>query len=434
MTAVSATSQMSAGVPTTSDRSAASAGSGEFGRHYQQALSASVSAAPGAGYTGRTDYNANGTLWTTAADGTREWIGGTPVFGAPQIAQYLDLDADHVAKQVGFQSLPSQWRAYDWNAILNTEDPLATIKGLRGDAFNIGRQLPDTTVTSQQLGAREVIQTGNVGAVLSRDGSRGELYRLYDDAGVALTSVSAMNTRQLEEAFNRYGIDGDVTAQFRALAAQLEARGVQYAPGTLFQGSDAGVDLDHLATQTPSTASAPVDPTPYLAENAAFNGDQTEYRSTRGGLTDWDRETLLDELQERGYFTSASQVTGMHALTLSQQGYTLDEAVAQLASQMNLAKAPNGAVARGVDAQMVQTINRSLSTAYDSSAPWQTFGQLYQLAQQTSTEQVSNAIYEAGYHQGVLSDDRYDYLRNPAVEVEPALVARVRDLLATLAG
>ncbi|TFH85275.1 DUF4214 domain-containing protein [Billgrantia azerbaijanica] len=221
----------------------------------------------------RTDYNANGTLWKEGGDGKRQWIGGTPTFGSDQIAQYLNKDPAEVKRQLGFDHLPAQWRDYNWGEILNSDNPLGTIQGLKQTAYDSN---PETAQQYRShIGFDENhIQSGRVAARIDPKTRQLTGFTALDNNGVPLDTTGWYADSMLE-TLNRYGID---RSELSGLAEALESAGVNYQPYDLYSGtgSDQGVNLRDLASGGMGSA---YDWT--AGTNNAMKGDSAAERTAR---------------------------------------------------------------------------------------------------------------------------------------------------------
>ena len=127
----------------------------------------------------------------------------------------------------------------DWNAIMAAADPVQAARQATGALYN--SDLPYTSGTGFKPSAAQTVAASGNFAWLEVDQHEG--LWLMNNQGEALRQIPVSAPDILRNARD-FGFD---TGDLAALADQMDARGVAYAPGMLHAASNHGVDLRDLA-------------------------------------------------------------------------------------------------------------------------------------------------------------------------------------------
>ena len=127
----------------------------------------------------------------------------------------------------------------DWNAIMAAADQVQAARQATGALYN--SDLPYTSGTGFKPSAAQTVAASGNFAWLEVDQREG--LWLMNNQGEALRQIPVSAPDILRNARD-FGFD---TGDLAALADQMDARGVAYAPGKLYAGSNHGVDLRDLA-------------------------------------------------------------------------------------------------------------------------------------------------------------------------------------------
>lgn len=189
--------------------------------------------------------------------------------GAESADQYLHkADADHATRQQGKPRVAEFMQATgcdvdtassllygvvggstdfrDWNAIMASTDPVLAARQATGALYN--SDLPYSDGHGLKPTPSETVAAeGNFAWLKIND--RESLW-LMNKQGEALRQV-ALSAPEILRTVRDFGLD---PAELSPLADQMDARGVRYAPGVLYPGSDGGVDLHNLAQGGMGTA------------------------------------------------------------------------------------------------------------------------------------------------------------------------------------
>ncbi len=135
----------------------------------------------------------------------------------------------------------------DWSAIMASKDPLSATKQATNDLF-FGANAPSQAEDLKTAGYKPVdpkqivAQSGNIAMV---DNGAGDYhYTLMRNDGYSMGGVGAGDAQGLLSLMDSYGVD---KSNLSGLADQLDAKGIAYQPGKLYEGSNHGIDLRNLA-------------------------------------------------------------------------------------------------------------------------------------------------------------------------------------------
>ena len=182
--------------------------------------------------------------------------------GAENADQYLHkADADHATRQQGKPDIAQFKQATgcdfatassllygvvgsnedyrDWNAIMASADPVQAARQATGALYN--SDLPYSDGDGFKPDSKQTIATSGNFAWLKVEEREG--LWLLNSQGEALRQVH-FSAPEILRATREFGLD---PADLSSLADQMDARGIKYAPGARYTGSDHGVDLRNLA-------------------------------------------------------------------------------------------------------------------------------------------------------------------------------------------
>lgn len=128
----------------------------------------------------------------------------------------------------------------DWSAIMAADNPLAAARAATGAMYS--SDSPYLSAGSKTLPADAIKAQAGHFAWVEMEGKKNLWLLDGNNAPLRLLNLDAPSLLRTARDF---GID---TAPLSELADQLDAQGVRYRPGTLYAGSDHGVDLKALAS------------------------------------------------------------------------------------------------------------------------------------------------------------------------------------------
>ncbi len=149
----------------------------------------------------------------------------------------------------------------NWSAILSSKDPVAAARGATGELYNSDLPYSDGTAY-KGVPYQIVTQSGNLAWVefenwRGSDGKPVQGLYVVDGNGVPLRNTSLDPIKIVTTAQNFGVLDPE---DLKNLADKLDARGVDYKPGEVYAGSDAGVDLRGLAQGNLGLAAGSLNP------------------------------------------------------------------------------------------------------------------------------------------------------------------------------
>lgn len=182
--------------------------------------------------------------------------------GAESADQYLhQADADQATRQRGKPDTAQFMRATgcdfatassllygvvgsnedyrNWDAIMASADPVQSARQATGALYN--SDLPYTDGSGFKPDSQQTLATSGNFAWLRVEEREG--LWLLNNQGEALRQVH-FSAPEILRATREFGLD---PADLSSLADQMDARGIKYAPGARYTGSDHGVDLRNLA-------------------------------------------------------------------------------------------------------------------------------------------------------------------------------------------
>lgn len=159
---------------------------------------------------------------------------------------------------------------YDWNAIANSKDP-------RGAIIASNRQLAamsDQTLAKDYPQYAKIVGTVSGIPLVQRQTQKGDTY-------LTLGGASITDPKSLSKAIYQLGLTSDDLNKFADLA---DKSGTRYKPGTVYAGSDAGVDLRDIAAGGLGTRFNPFND-PYVASKGTGAVErQNEFQYYAGQL------------------------------------------------------------------------------------------------------------------------------------------------------
>jgi hypothetical protein len=162
--------------------------------------------------------------------------------GKPTLAAFMQVTGGDVSSSVEalYGSIGANKDYRDWTKIMASSDPLLAARQASQALYN-SADIDFAPASAKQADSLNTVASAGNFAYLDQDGQKG-LY-VVDGQGRLLRNVN-MDAPSILRAAESFGLD---LAPLADLADQLDEAGVAYAPGKVFTGSNAGVDLKDLA-------------------------------------------------------------------------------------------------------------------------------------------------------------------------------------------
>ncbi len=289
----------------------------------------------GWGKNDRCADNADGLLLTDEATSAqlRTCKPSTGDFIAAVKAAGGNIDTDTAIELLyGTTGSNSDYR--NWDAILASNDPVAAARSATGALYNSDLPYSDETAY-ENVPYRIITQSGNLAWVEFdnwKDSSGKPVQGLYvvDGNGVPLRNTSLDPIKVVTTAQNFGVLDPN---DLKNLADKLDARNIDYKPGEVYPGSDAGVDLRGLAQGNLGAAAGSLNPEDCISKLPPRDRDA----ATQQGLCIAPAETRLnayrdyqEKLLDSGDLkTSCQSITDPAQQSIYREWYSRNDAYAK---------------------------------------------------------------------------------------------------------
>lgn len=185
--------------------------------------------------------------WRKGAESAGQYLHGASADaaqrqqGKPDMAQFMQASGCDAAtaSSLLYGVVGSNQDFRDWNAIMGAADPVLAARQATGALYQ--SSLPYTDGSGFQPDSEQTLAAAGSFAWLKVEEREG--LWLMNSQGEALRQVPLSSPDILRNARD-FGLDLN---DLSALADQMDAKAIQYAPGSLHPGSDHGVDLRSLA-------------------------------------------------------------------------------------------------------------------------------------------------------------------------------------------